>query len=102
MDPSECTTSHPWRVASLGRSCCSPRTHWIRLVALTGTTTSSAAPPNVAGGLAVHEQRQAQIVDRGKVRNRLPRGGLHPAGLAGYQEEEVEPHEEHQAARTRS
>ena len=55
-----------------------------------------------AGGLAVHEQREAQIVDRGKVRDRLARGGLHPAGLAGYQEDEVEPHEEHQAARTRS
>jgi hypothetical protein len=52
--------------------------------------------------LPVDEQRHVQVVDRGKVRNRLPGGGLHAAGFSGNQEDQVQPHAQHQPATARS
>jgi hypothetical protein len=56
----------------------------------------------VDGGLAVDERRQAQVLDRRQAGNQLARVGLHPAGLAGHHEDQVEADLDHDAAAPRS
>ena len=48
VEASECTTSQPARRASPGSSCCSPRTHWTRLLARTGTTADGTPKSSAA------------------------------------------------------
>ena len=86
---------HPARAASRGSSCCSPRTHSTRLRALTGTVTRRyqlAPRPAGRGRLAVDEGGEARTVGarREQRRDQLARGDLHPAGLAGDEEDQVQ------------
>ncbi len=90
-----CTRSTPARARQARQQRLLAHTHCTRRRAFTGTVTAGSSSPHgpLRGGcLAVDERREAHarrrlLDERG---DQLARGDLHPAGLAGHEEDQVQ------------